>query len=91
MRIRASTKMAETVEAVFVNGKQVKMPFEFDTEEGWCDAYIPKIFDDVQFVSDNTTVKELTNNNEGKFEFELIRLTGNVSVVFKNKEEKNNE
>lgn len=80
MHIIANTLQGERVKAVYINGKKVLMPFELDTDEGWVDAYVPKLFGGVQYVAG----EEVENMNyEPTFEHELVRLEGTVVVEFK--------
>lgn len=80
MRIKATHKKAELVEAVLVNGKVVKMPFELDTVEGWVDAHVPKMFGGTVLDSDTPGKFDM---NPGKFEYDLVRFEGIVEVIWK--------
>lgn len=90
MRIRAWTKEATNVEAVFVDDKHVKMPFEFDTEEGWCDAYILQIRGKGTSYSVEQTQEEVIKNQQAldlsNFGYDLVRLKGTIRVIYVSEE-----
>ncbi len=81
MHCIANSVQADRVESVFIDGKRVKMPFEFDTEEGWCDAYVPKLFGGVQYVAGEDI--DMNEQATEAFKLELVRFKGQVTVHFK--------
>lgn len=86
MHLRANTVQAEKVKAVYLDNKLIKMPFELDTEEGWVDHYVPKLFGGVQYVAGEETVCN-SNVEAPKFDYELVRSKGHIVVVFRSDED----
>jgi hypothetical protein len=84
MRIKATDPEASSIAMVRVDGKRVLMPFEFDTEEGWCDAYVPKTFGGVQYNSKAASTGNKFDSPPD-FRYEMIRLHGKVEVLFESK------
>jgi hypothetical protein len=76
MHLKATDKEAVNVEAVFVNGKRVLNPFEFDTDESWVDSWEPRVIDNV-----NMNMKEAVDM--GEVDWKIHRLTGKVEVFLK--------
>jgi len=87
MRLKATDPEAKNVAAVKVDGKLVKLPLEVDTDEGWCEAYVPLPSTQVEEI-ENPDPDEDSPLETGDVQWKIVKLTGKVEVFWSWKDKK---